>query len=187
MVTAHDWDQLDHADGNRFEVIGGHFYASTMPLTIHQWVIGSLFGVVGTPANVLRSAYAFPLRLAVFMPGCDPVQPDFVLIMKDRADAEGLIRERGLYGVPDVIVEVLSPGTASYDEDVKLRAYANAAVPEYAVIDLDKRTLRYRRLVSEGVYGNVVVKTAMEPFAFACLPQFAFTVGDLFAGMPLVD
>jgi Uma2 family endonuclease len=182
-----DWEELDHGDGTRYEIIEGVLYVSKSPSMPHQWIVASLFGVLGNPAKNSRLAYSFIAPFGVFMPGCDPVQPDFVLVLKERADAERLIRERGLYGVPDVIVEVLSPGNASYDTDVKMRAYARAGVPEYAIIDPETRTLRYHRLANEGEYAPALEFDGAQSFAFKCLPQFSFLIGDLFAGMPGID
>ncbi len=53
------------------------------------------------------------------MPGCDPVQPDYVVILKSNA---AIIADRRIRGVPNIIIEVQSPGNSAYDERVKLVA-----------------------------------------------------------------
>ncbi|MFN8450685.1 MAG: Uma2 family endonuclease [Anaerolineae bacterium] len=72
------------------------------------------------------------------MPGSDPVQPDFLIILQEHV---GIIREGRIRGAPDLIVEVLSPGSVAYDEGVKPKL-TRAGVPEYGVIDPATRRLR---------------------------------------------
>jgi Uma2 family endonuclease len=182
--TAEDWAQLAHDEDIRYEIIEGVLYMSKSPSAFHQWIIASLYGMMGQPARDAGFAYPFFAPIGLFMPGCDPAQPDFVVVLKSRADADKMIRERGIYGVPDLIVEVLSPGTASYDETVKRDAYERAGVPEYVVILPKERKLRYRRFQADGKYAEPVLFGAPDTFAFACLPQFPFRISALFAGMP---
>lgn len=83
----------------------------------------------------------------------------------------------------DVIVEVLSPSNAAYDEQIKLEASERAHVPEYAIIDPRTRTLRHY-VLDQQRYGEPHLVAEAEQFACACLPSITFTVGDLFAGAP---
>jgi Uma2 family endonuclease len=85
---------------------------------------------------------------------------------------------------PDLIVEVLSPGTRSYDERVKLVAYAAAGVPEYALIDPETHQVSRYLLDAPGRYAAPIVAGADQQANFACLPQISFRVADLFAGAP---
>jgi Uma2 family endonuclease len=64
------------------------------------------------------------------MPGCDPVQPDVLVV---RNEDLGVIWTR-IEGVPALLVEVLSPGNVSADTEIKRRAYARAGVPEYWIV-----------------------------------------------------
>lgn len=46
-----------------------------------------------------------------------------------------IIHEDGIYGTPDLVVEVLSPSTAARDRGVKKDTYARAGVREYWLVD----------------------------------------------------
>jgi Uma2 family endonuclease len=59
------------------------------------------------------------------------VQPDVIYV---RAARSSIIRDR-VEGAPDLVVEVLSPGTARRDLGEKLRLYAEAGVAEYWIVD----------------------------------------------------
>ena len=79
------------------------------------------------------------------------VQPD-VLIVSDPKKIDA----RGVCGAPDWVAEVLSPGTARYDQTVKRAAYERAGVREVWFIDPFKLTLTIYRL-KKGRYGRATV------------------------------
>ncbi len=178
--TYADWERLPD-DGNCYEVIDGVLYMSTSPSYFHNWIIKRLFIMLGHPAEERGLAYCGLDRVGVFMPGCEPVQPDFVVVLAQHAS---IIRDRRIHGVPDLIAEILSPGSADYDEGVKLDAYATAGVPEYVVIDPAKRQLRIYRLEKPGKYKSSQTFNAGDTVAFACLPSITLQVGRLFEGAP---
>jgi Uma2 family endonuclease len=136
---------------------------------------------VGVPAEQQGLAYAATAPIGVIMPGSDPVQPDFVMVLKERAS---IIRERRIYGVPDLIVEVISPGSAAYDLRVKLTAYAAAGVPEYGVIEPESRTISIYELEPPGRYKSPRTFGEGQEFSFTCLPSIPVPVSELFAGSP---
>src|SRR5690242_5297681 len=88
--TAEDFETLPD-DGNRYEIINGVLYMSTSPSYFHQCIIRRLDHYVGVPAEEQGLAFAATVPVGVFMPGCDPVQPDFVLVLAARAS---IIRDR---------------------------------------------------------------------------------------------
>ncbi len=178
--TYADWERLPD-DGNRYEIIDGVIYMTTAPSTFHQWIALQLVRRVAIPAEDQGLAYSFFAPIGVLMPGCDPVQPDFVVVLSSKA---AIIRDRRVRGVPDLLVEILSRGNAPYDREVKLAAYARAGVPEYAIVDPRARTLNHYHLDTQGAYDSPRVYSAAEALSFACLPTITLTVGDLFAGAP---
>ncbi len=178
--TYADWESLPD-DGNRYEIIDGVLYMTTAPSYFHQWIIRRLDHFVGVPAEQQGLGYAATAPIGVIMPGCDPVQPDFVLVL---AHHKEIIRERRIMGVPDLIVEVLSPGSVGYDERVKLNAYAHAGVPEYGIIDPEARTASLYELEPPGRYKSPRVFEEGQQFSFLCLPSIQVPVAELFAGAP---
>src|SRR5262245_25725719 len=73
------WEALPD-DGNRYEVIAGVLYMTTAPSFFHQWIVQRLIRLVGFPAEDQGLAYFVSAPVGVLMPGCDPVQPDFLLV-----------------------------------------------------------------------------------------------------------
>lgn len=178
--TYADWEELtDHT--NRYEIIDGVLYMTTAPSSFHQWIVASLWQFLGTPARAQGLAYVFDAPIGVIMPGCDPVQPDYVVVLAAHAS---IFRDRRIWGVPDLLVEILSPGNTAYDQEVKLRAYGRAGVPEYVTIDPAARTVSHYRLDAPGHYASPRVLAETDVASFDCLPTISFRVGDLFAGAP---
>lgn len=64
-------------------------------------------------------------------------EPDVFFIAKDHEDR---IDEQ-YCGVPDLVVEVLSPGTRDADRGEKFLEYAQAGVQEYWIVDPDDRMI----------------------------------------------
>lgn len=124
------WEQLP-ADGNRYEVIDGVLYMSTAPSAFHQWIIRQIFLVLHGQIDAPGVGTTLWSPIGVFMPGCDPVQPDLFVV---RTEDLGIFRERRVFGVPALLVEVLSPSNPEQDLEVKRDAYARAGVPEYWVV-----------------------------------------------------
>ncbi|MCU0494210.1 MAG: Uma2 family endonuclease [Chloroflexaceae bacterium] len=175
-----DWERLPD-DGNRYEIIDGVLYMTTAPSNFHQWIIQGLHEFIGIPMRRQGLGYAFFAPIGVLMPGCDPVQPDYVVVTQARA---AIIRDRRIMGVPDLIIEVLSPGNAEYDRTIKLHAYAAAGVPEYAMIDPQTRCLYHYRLLQPDTYGESHVANEGDSVSFDCVPSLVVPLSELFAGAP---
>lgn len=124
------WEQLPD-DGNRYEVIDGVLYMTTAPSAFHQWIIRQIVFTLHPLIDQSGIGVTLWSPIGLFMPGCDPVQPDILVI---RTAELGMIRDRHIFGVPALLVEVLSPANANYDLQIKRRAYANADVPEYWIV-----------------------------------------------------
>jgi Uma2 family endonuclease len=131
------WSQLP-ADDNRYEVIDGVLYMSTTPSFFHQWIIRQLVYTLAKQIDDTGIGLTAFAPIGLLMPGCDPVQPDVVVI---RSEDRGIIYDRRINDVPALIVEVLSPSNAEKDTEIKRAAYARAGLPEYWIVRPAERDL----------------------------------------------
>jgi Uma2 family endonuclease len=123
----------------------------------------------------LGRVYAAPFD--VRLPGGQVVQPDVVVILAEHADR---ITSAGIVGAPDLVVEIASPGTATYDRDTKLHAYERAGVPEYWIADAAAQTIEL--LVLEGAtYRSLGVFRGAATLPSRVLPNFPIAVAAFFA------
>ena len=124
------WEELPN-DGNRYEVIDGVLHTSTAPSSFHQWIVQRIYVRLNQQIDEIHRGTTFVAPIGVFMPGCDPVQPDLVVV---RSSDMSLFQNRRIIGVLALLVEVVSPSTVDQDTRIKRGAYARAGVPEYWIV-----------------------------------------------------
>jgi Uma2 family endonuclease len=123
-------------DGNRYELIEGELLVSPAPRGRHQRGVFELALLLHpyVRAHRLGALMALPGDLDLQSPNL--VQPDlFVGAMVDGREPV----EWEEFGIPILVVEVLSPSTAQYDRVKKRRLYQRVGVPVYWIVDLDAR------------------------------------------------
>jgi Uma2 family endonuclease len=175
------WEQLPN-DGNRYEVIDGVLYMTTAPSFFHQWIIRQIARALYAQIDDMGLGLTLLAPIGVFIPGCDPVQPDVFVV---RAADLGIIHDRRVFGVPGLIVEVLSPSNAEQDLEIKRDAYARAEVPEYWIVRPSSRDLL---LYSDpdgaaGAYRRCVTVATDAEISSPTLP-FHASIADFFRGAP---
>src|SRR5262245_46674119 len=79
-----DWDRARWEtlpdDGNRYEVIDGVLYMTTAPSSFHQWIIRQIVRVLFQQIDDASIGITTWAPIGLFMPGCDPVQPDILVV-----------------------------------------------------------------------------------------------------------
>ena len=136
------------ADGRRHEIIDGEHVVTPAPSTLHQTVSKRLLHELYTQLELTGNAVVLTAPVDVQLSPHDIVQPDLVFIVKER---EGIITKAKIAGVPDMIIEILSPANRAYDTQVKLRTYERTGVGEYWMADPEAKTLLRHRLI-DGAY-----------------------------------
>lgn len=127
-------DYYNSPEDIHMELIDGQIYYQAAPSRIHQKISSELNAVI---RNYIRSkngscdVYAAPF--AVNLSTNDEktiVEPDISVIC-DRSK----LTDRGCSGVPDWIIEIVSPGNPDHDFIYKLNLYAKSGVREYWIVD----------------------------------------------------
>ena len=132
-------------DGKRYELIGGELYVSAAPDLIHQRAAGRIYLAFS------RYLEHQPIGEILFGPGVilsdyDGVIPDLVYLSIERR-AEIATGAR-IYGAPNLVVEILSPGKQNMERDrkKKLKLYETFGVDEYWIVDTRQQEVEvYRR------------------------------------------
>ena len=147
VLTYEDYAALP-ADGRRYEIHDGELSVTPAPGTQHQEVKANLFDVLRHHVKEHRLGKLFDAPIDCILTQTAIVQPDIVFVDTERLP---IISERGIEGVPTLVVEVLSPSTAHLDRGAKAQLYARHAVPFYWIVDPRSRTIDAYMLV-EGAY-----------------------------------
>ena len=72
----------------------------------------------------------------VFLDNKNAVQPDIVFVSNQN---KSILKEDAIYGAPDLVIEVLSPGSKKFDLDKKKKIYEKFGVKEYWIVDPDSK------------------------------------------------
>ncbi len=104
------------------------------------------------------------------------VQPDIIFVSNDRQE---IIRDR-VWGAPDLVVEVLSPGTARYDRTRKLRWYRRYRVRECWFIDPVAREIVIHQLASTAARSRQRIYRADRAVQSTVLPALDLLAGRVF-------
>jgi Uma2 family endonuclease len=131
-------------DGLRHELIDGEHYVTPSPNTKHQSVSINLTVLIGSWLERNPIGRLFHAPFDVVFSTYDVVEPDLLYLSNERAsDALTPLHVRG---VPELVVEIGSPGTRRRDETIKRRLYDRTGVSEYWIVDPEIDTIRvYRR------------------------------------------
>jgi Uma2 family endonuclease len=129
-VTAEQFFQLPET--NQFvELLDGEIIMSPSPIPDHQDVVFNS-GTVLKQAARERGGRAFIAPLDVKFDDMNVPQPDAIYLAPD---SRCVVEEKRLVGIPDLLVEVLSPGTIKRDRSDKFLLYERYGVREYWIID----------------------------------------------------
>jgi Uma2 family endonuclease len=178
LLTIADLDAFPDDDGNRYELIEGVLYVSTAPGLPHQLVLNNLLVELGL--------YRRENPIGVIVPGpgtifsnYDAVIPDIVIIRNERWNT--VTSEQRVTGAPDIVVEILSPGSENRRRDlqVKRKLYGKYGVSEYWIVDNNDRSIAIYRLQNQSLE-NVVTLRGDDVLTTPLLPGFELTVRSIF-------
>jgi len=137
-------DLLQWDDNVRYELYYGVPVALASPSDIHQDISGEIhYQLKDYLRGKTCKVYSAPFDVRLFEEEGDSpkdvnlvLQPDLMVVCDGNK-----VDRRGVHGAPDMVVEILSPGTARYDKLIKFNLYQRAGVQEYWLIDPTSRTV----------------------------------------------
>jgi Uma2 family endonuclease len=163
-------------DEIRYEVIDGMLCVMEAPTRYHQGILGTIFRqlsnyVYGKPPKV----YVAPFDVRFNADGRDDMvlQPDIIVVCD-----HSILNKAGCAGVPDMVVEILSPTTASRDRLEKFNIYLRFGVREYWIADPDEKTI-YANLLQDGHYVTTTYREG-EMAPVSVLPGCEVDVTEVF-------
>ncbi|MGH2533247.1 MAG: Uma2 family endonuclease [Thermomicrobiales bacterium] len=150
-------------DGHRYELIEGDLYVSPAPSRWHQRLNGRFYLLLHHAVEVTGWGEVYYAPLDVLFTDDNYVQPDLLVIRKERLD---IFHEDRFEGPPDIVIEIVSPSNPSYDEVKKANLYAAFGVLDYWLAYPLTKRFRMMKLENgqyvevqpvDGVYHSTVV------------------------------
>ncbi|NLI79405.1 MAG: Uma2 family endonuclease [Candidatus Riflebacteria bacterium] len=181
-------DYCGWSDERRWELIEGLAFAMTAPSRIHSLVSQALERVFmaffdGKPCEFHHAP--FDIRLPE---GDEPdeevktvVQPDLLVVCDP-----GKLDDKGCRGAPDLVVEILSPTTASHDCVRKKAIYEKHGVREFWTVDPQNRVVMLFSLGSDGVFSRVDTFDDTDTVRSRAFPGLEVDLSKVFPTQPKV-
>lgn len=173
-LTYADWLRLP--DDHRCEIIEGELFMTPTPSIRHQRVsrrLGTRLTAFLEGNGVGEMFYA---PTGVRLSDDNVVEPDLLVVLEQHRDR---IAEQVIDGAPDLVVEILSPGTARRDLVAKRELYARFGVPEYWIVDSEASNIEVLTL-ERGAYTRFGLFRRYETLRSSLLPDLAIPLAEVF-------
>jgi Uma2 family endonuclease len=181
--TSADLALLPDDDAMRYEIIEGDLYVSKQPSAEHQFICMQLGRYLQEWNDQSGAGVAFVAPGVVFADD-DDVAPDVIWMSHIRM--AGAIDKAGHFTrAPELVVEVLSPGTRNEyrDRQAKLKLYSRRGVSEYWIAEPLRRFVEVYRREGDALKLAVTLRTD-DALESPLLPGFSCRVSKLFFSRP---
>lgn len=136
------------------ELINGEVIMAPSPVDPHQEALGNLYFSLrqGTPSGTWRVA-----PCDVYLDEANVLQPDIFWVSPTNENCQ-LVDGKYWHGAPDLVIEILSPGSTRQDRGEKYDLYAKHGVREYWMVDTEELYIevycwREGKFERQGFYG----------------------------------
>lgn len=133
-------------EGTLCQLIQNHLIMSPSPSESHQRVLDKIYRLLG---NFVEEQDLGVTRVAPYDVHFDEenvYQPDIIFIANAHLDH---IHNDGLHYAPDLVIEILSPSNARYDQIEKKEIYERYGVKEYWLIDPNTKQVNGYQLLDD--------------------------------------
>lgn len=179
-------DYLTWPEGERWEIINGVPYMQAAPSWQHQAISGNIFGQFYEYLKD-KSCQIFAAPFDLCIPELNErdeeisnviSQPDIVIICD-----KSKLRKTGFFGVPELIIEIISPSTARMDKITKFNKFEKAGVKEYWIVEPEQKIVSVFVLQSNNRYGRPDVLSEDDQIVVSILPDLAIDLKPVFEGI----
>jgi Uma2 family endonuclease len=180
-ISINEYFEIRESSDELLEYIDGFVYMSPSPSTKHQRISGRLFikfsmFLEKKPCEVFHAPFDIELKNEK-MEGTKIVIPDLSII----CEKSGFTDARYV-GVPNLIVEILSPSNQTHDLITKLNLYMDYGVKEYWIVNPMLDSVTVYALNDEEMYVQHDMKTEIGRITSKFLPGFSVNLSEIFHG-----
>lgn len=152
-------------EGSRVELIDGRFYDMGAPTPVHQQIIDEIHfkirSQIKEKGGKCRPMSGIALQLDRSERNGTGLIPDFVIIC-DKTN----LHKKSFHGVPEFVLEVLSPSNRKIDLGIKMLKYQQYGAKEYWIVDPVKERLIIYNFMDDSENPIVLPLTGSRGLAF---------------------
>jgi len=140
-ITVAAFRQMEFDDDENFyyELINGEIVKKSAPSPLHQRISWKLEKKIGFFIEEHQLGELYHAPIDVLFDEFNQFQPDIIFIATASA---GLVDDHeGILGAPELVVEIISPGSVIRDRVEKKGVFEKTGVREYWVVDPNNRTV----------------------------------------------
>jgi Uma2 family endonuclease len=133
-------------EGTPAQLINNQLIMLPAPTPAHQLVLGEIHAQSHFFVKEKKLGTVIMAPCDVYLNRKNAYEPDLIFLANESLHK---IKDNGLYGAPDLVIEVLSPATWHYDKGDKKDEYERSGVKEYWLVDPKDKTTEGFQLVNE--------------------------------------
>ncbi|WP_066288609.1 Uma2 family endonuclease [Bacillus sp. FJAT-29937] len=177
-ISVDEYFQIREKSEELLEYIDGYVYMSPSPATKHQRVSSKLHIKLGNflegkPCEVFHAPFDIELKNEK-IDGTKIVIPDLTVI----CEKSGFTDKRYI-GVPNLIIEILSPSNQTHDLITKLNLYMNYGVQEYWIVNPMLNAITVFALNDEEMYEQHDMKAEIGRVTSKLLEGFSVNLEEV--------
>jgi Uma2 family endonuclease len=135
------WELPDPPDHSKLELIAGVLYMTPPPGYGHNNAVSRLIRLLSDFLNFSHDAgKLYVPRAAIWTSANTYLEPDLFYV----SDETGAVLNPKHFTTADLVIEVISPGSAIYDRNTKADTYAALGVKELWLVDETGETVEVR-------------------------------------------
>ncbi|MEM9672480.1 MAG: Uma2 family endonuclease [Cyclobacteriaceae bacterium] len=139
--------EIPEDDNYIYELLNGEIVKYSAPESKHQIASANLHLIMGGYVKQKKLGRVLYAPISVFLDEYNAPQPDLLFVSTQNQE---IIQQKGVMGVPDLMVEIVSPGSVVRDRVHKKEIYEQAKVPEYWIVDPKYFTVEVYELTDSG-------------------------------------
>ncbi len=144
------------ADGNRHEILDGRHSMNAAPNPRHQSISRHIQFQLFEQIELQGHGEVIDAPIDLQLSESDVVQPDLVVVLKENR----IITVTKIKGIPDLVIEILSPSNRAHDLDLKMRLYEQFRIPEFWIVDPDEENVLRFLLTPDGRFSPAEIYTS---------------------------
>jgi len=173
--TYQDYRELPN-NGKTYQVIGGRLFTTPAPSPLHQDISGNLGFIIRSFVKEHNLGKVYNAPVDVVFNSVNVVQSDIIFISQKRLR---IIKEKGIFGAPDWIIEIISPSSDKIDIKLKKGLYEHFRVREYWIVYPDEEKVEVY-LLKEGKFKLRGTFSKNEPVEVNVIENFKIDLKEIF-------